>query len=122
MLNSYLNHIFRTYLEKERLLITMNNFTIMGTLDSVFPLEETSSGIKVINFIVSVEHSIKSNQTFDQFKVMAFGALAEGIASKIPVGSSILVKGHLQANNYCSDEKNDYLVELLADEVRFISK
>ena len=109
-------------LQKERKLITMNDFTIMGRLDSVMPLEVTSTGIKVINFIMSVERPFKSNQAFDDFKVTAFKELAEAIASSKPVGSTILVKGRLQSNNYRKDDKVYYSPELLADKVLYIKR
>ena len=94
----------------------------MGRLDSVMPLEETSSGFKVINFIVSVERPYKSSQAFDDFKVTAFKELAEDIASKIAVGSPVLVKGHLQSNNYRKDDRIYYSPELLAEKVLYIAR
>ena len=100
----------------------MNDFTIMGRLDSVMPLEVTSTGIKVINFIVSVERPFKSNQAFDDFRITAFKELAEAIASSKPVGSTILVKGRLQSNNYRKDDKVYYSPELLADKVLYIKR
>ena len=109
-------------LQKERKLITMNDFTIVGRLDTVMPLDETASGIKVINFIVSVERPFKSNQAFDDFRVTAFKELAEAIASSKPVGSTILVKGRLQSNNYRKDDKVYYSPELLADKVLYIKR
>ena len=100
----------------------MNEFTIMGRLDSVMPLEVTSTGIKVINFIVSVERPFKSNQAFDDFKVTAFKELAEDIASKIAVGSPVLVKGRIQSNNYRKNDKFYYSPELLAEKVLYIAR
>ncbi len=69
----------------------MNDFTIMVRLDFAMPLEVTSIGIKVINFIVSIERPFKSNQAFDDFKFRTFKELAEDIASKIAIGSPVLV-------------------------------
>ena len=100
----------------------MNDFTIVGRLDTVMPLDETASGIKVINFIVSVERPFKSNQAFDDFRLTAFKELAEAIASSKPVGSTILVKGRLQSNNYRKDDKVYYSPELLADKVLYIKR
>ena len=94
----------------------------MGRLDSVMPLEVTSTGIKVINFIVSVERPFKSNQAFDDFKVTAFKELAEDIASKIAVGSPVLVKGRIQSNNYRKNDKFYYSPELLAEKVLYIAR
>ena len=100
----------------------MNDFTIVGRLDSIMPLDETASGIKVINFIVSVERPFKPNQAFDDFRITAFKELAEAIASSKPVGSTILVKGRLQSNNYRKDDKVYYSPELLADKVLYIKR
>ena len=40
----------------------MNEFNLIGVLKSVMPLEETASGIKVINFIVEVDRPFKSDK------------------------------------------------------------
>ena len=100
----------------------MNDFTIVGRLDSVTPLDETSTGIKVINFIVSVERPYKSSQAFDDFRITAFKELAEDIASTKAVGSTVLVRGRLQSNNYRKDDKVYYSPELLADKVLYIKR
>ena len=100
----------------------MNDFTIMGRLDSVMPLEVTSTGIKVINFIVSVERPFKSSQAFDDFRVTAFKELAEDIATSKAVGSTVIVKGRLQSNNYRKDERIYYSPELLAEKVYYIAR
>ena len=54
----------------------MNEFTLIASLCSVGPLEETSSGIKVINFIIECDRPFESNVTYDEFKIMAFKELA----------------------------------------------
>ena len=100
----------------------MNDFTIMGRLDSVMPLEVTSTGIKVINFIVSVERPFKSNQTFDDFRITAFKEVAEDIATSKAVGSTVLIKGRLQSNNYRKDDRIYYSPELLAEKVYYIAR
>ena len=100
----------------------MNDFTIMGRLDSVMPLDETVSGIKVINFIVSAERPFKSNQPFDDFRITAFKELAEDIASKKAVGSTVLIKGRFQSNNYRKDDRIYYSPELLAEKVLYIAR
>ena len=98
----------------------MNEFTLIATLLSVGPLEETSSGIKVINFYVKAEKPYKSTQAYDEFKVTAFKELAEEISSKKIIGSDVLIRGRLQANNYNSGDKLYYCPELLADKVMYV--
>ncbi len=86
----------------------MNEFTLIGTLLNVGPLEETSSGIKVVNFYVKADRPFKSNVAYDEFKVTAFKGLAEDIASKKVFGSDVLIRGRLQANNYSKDGRVYY--------------
>ena len=98
----------------------MNDFTILGVLESVGPLEETSSGIKVVNFVITVTKPFKSNQSADEFKVTAFKELAEDITSSAIIGTSVLVRGRLQSNNYRKDDKVYYSPELLAEKVLYV--
>ena len=100
----------------------MNEFALIGTLVSVGPLEETSSGIKVVNFHVKVDRPFKSSVTFDEFKITAFKELAEEISSRKIIGNDVLVKGRLQANNYSKDERTFYSTELLAEKVMYVVK
>ena len=98
----------------------MNEFTILGVLESVGPLEKTSSGIKVVNFVITVARPFKSNQSADEFKVTAFKELAEDITSSAIIGTSVLVRGRLQSNNYRKDDKVYYSPELLAEKVLYV--
>ena len=98
----------------------MNEFTLIGTLLNVGPLEETSSGIKVVNFFVKADRPFKSNQSADEFRVTAFKELAEDITSSAIIGTSVLVRGRLQSNNYRRDDKVYYSPELLAEKVLYV--
>ena len=100
----------------------MNEFTVLGVLTSIGPLEETSSGIKVVNFVISAERPFKSNQSADDFKVTAFKELAEDITSSAIIGTSVLVRGRLQSNNYRKDDKVYYSPELLAEKVFYVAR
>ena len=97
----------------------MNEFTVLGVLESIGPLEETSSGIKVVNFVIKSEKAFKSNQ-YDQFRVTAFKEIAEDAASAGIIGSSVIVKGRLQANNYRKDDRTYYSPELLAEKIFYV--
>ena len=98
----------------------MNEFTVLGVLTSIGPLEETSSGIKIVNFVITVSRPFKSNQSADEFKVTAFKELAEDITSSAIIGTSVLVRGRLQSNNYRKDDKVYYSPELLAEKVLYV--
>ena len=100
----------------------MNEFTVLGVLESIGPLEETSSGIKVVNFVITVTRPFKSSQSADEFKVTAFKELAEDIVASGIIGTSVLVRGRLQSNNYRKDDKVYYSPELLADKVLYIKR
>ena len=100
----------------------MNEFTVLGVLESIGPLEETSSGIKVVNFVITASRPFKSNQSADEFKVAAFKELAEDIVASGIIGTSVLVRGRLQSNNYRKDDKVYYSPELLAEKVLYIAR
>ena len=100
----------------------MNEFTVLGVLESVGPLEETSSGIKVVNFVITVTRPFKSSQSADEFKVTAFKELAEDITSSAIIGTSVLVRGRLQSNNYRKDDKVYYSADMLADKILYVCR
>ena len=100
----------------------MNEFTVLGVLNSIGPLEETSSGIKVVNIVITANRPFKSNQSADEFKVTAFKELAEDITSAGIIGTSVLVRGRLQSNNYRKDDKVYYSPELLAEKILYVCR
>lgn len=100
----------------------MNEFTVLGVLESIGPLEETSSGIKVVNFVITVTRPFKSNQSADEFKVTAFKELAEDITSSAIIGTSVLVRGRLQSNNYRKDDKVYYSADMLAEKILYVCR
>ena len=61
----------------------MYEFTLIGTLLNVGPLEETSSGIKVVNFIIECDRPFESNATYDEFQIMVFKELVKSKLSFI---------------------------------------
>ena len=83
----------------------MNEFEIAVTIELMMPLEETASGVKVLNFTVRY-----------LFKITAFKDLAEEAVGYRP-GERVLIKGRMQDNNFSQDEKTYYTVELVAKSV-----
>ena len=100
----------------------MNEFTLLGVLNSIGPLEETSSGIKLTNFVITVQRPFKSGQSMEEFKITAFKELAEDITSAGIIGTSVLVRGRLQSNNYRKDDKVYYSPELLAEKILYVCR
>lgn len=95
----------------------MNEFEIVGTIELVMPLEETASGVKVLNFTVRYDRpGEKSRKKDDLFRITTFRDLAEEAVRYRP-GEKVIVKGRMQDNNYSRDEKTYYTVELIADNV-----
>ena len=100
----------------------MNEFTVLGVLENIGPLEETSTGIKVVNLVITVTRPFKSAQSTDEFKVTAFKELAEDITSSAIIGTSVLVRGRLQSNNYRKDDRVYYSPELLAEKILYVCR
>ena len=99
----------------------MNEFILIGTLTQAFPMEETSSGISVVNFLVKCDKPFKSSGiSFDEFKVTAFKNVAEDFQSFARVGQTLSIRGRLQANNYSKEEKTYYSPELLAERINVV--
>lgn len=96
----------------------MNEFMLIGTLVQMFPMEETSTGIKVVNFLIESERPFKSSgQSSDLFRVTAFKNVAEDLVSNDLKGKILCIRGRLQSNNYTKDDKTYYANELLAEKI-----
>ena len=54
--------------------------------------------------------------------VPAFKELAEDITSSAIIGTSVLVRGRLQSNNYRKDDKVYYSPELLAEKILYVCR
>ena len=95
----------------------MNEFIISGILTDIGSINETGSGIKVLNFTVRHERpSGKGSKKEDLLRITAFRELAEDVAVSRP-GERILVKGRIQDNNYTKDDRTYYALEPIAETI-----
>ena len=102
----------------------MNEFYVIGKVVSRPELSSTKSGMKLTTLIVQVINDFKNYKgVYDtnEFKVVAFRSIAQKIVEDVKTGSTIVVKGKLNANNYSNEGKTYYVPELFAEKITIIN-
>lgn len=104
----------------------MNKAIIVGNLTRDPELRATGSGVPVCSFTVAVNRRYKDRDgsTFTDFiPVVAWRQQGENCAKYLAKGSKVAVCGPIQVRSYeAQDGSKRYAVEIVADEVEFLSK
>lgn len=76
------------------------------------------------NFTLAVERYMgKDNKPVtDFFNVVSWGKLAEVCGSDLSKGKKVLVDGHIQIRSYMKNEKRQWIVEVVAENLKFIEE
>lgn len=101
----------------------MNRVVLVGRLENTPELRHTSTGIPVANFSLSVRRSIPNGQgryERDVFRVVTWRKLAETCCRFLERGRMIAVDGKLQNRVMASGSDKRVIVEIHADDVRFL--
>lgn len=75
------------------------------------------------NFTLAVERYMgKDNKPVtDFFNVVSWGKLAEVCGSDLSKGKKVLVDGHIQIRSYMKDKKRQWIAEVVAENLKFLS-
>ncbi|MSA99649.1 single-stranded DNA-binding protein [Finegoldia sp. BIOML-A3] len=108
----------------------MNNVSLMGRLTRDVDLRMTNSNLAVGRFNVAVDRKLskekrqeaeKNNQpTADFIGCIAFGKMAENIATYFRKGQRIAVSGHIQTGSYEKDGQRIYTTDVVVDSFDFV--
>ena len=96
----------------------MNEFTLVGTIEELMPMMETSNGISVINFVVRTEKGYISKKE-NLLKISAFKELAEE-TEKNGLHRKVLIKGRIADDNFDKDGKKLYSAQLIAEKIFYL--
>ncbi len=106
---------------------SFNKVILIGNLTADPELKQTGSGKSVCNFGIAVNRpradAEKGQQTVDFINIVAWQNTAEFISKYFKKGSPILVCGELRSGSYTDNlGEKKYFMEVLADEVTFVSR
>ena len=99
----------------------MNRLTIIGNLTKDPETRTTPNGNTVCSFTVAVNRKKVSEPQTDFFRVNAWGKLGELCGRFLGKGRKVAVVGELQARTYESNGKTMLSLDVVADEVEFLS-
>lgn len=102
----------------------MNKLTIIGNLTNAPELRTTTSGVNVCTFTVAVNRKKTANNQdpgADFFRVTAWRGLGENCAKFLDKGRKVAVVGSVSLHTYESNGKQGASLEVLADDVEFLS-
>ena len=103
----------------------MNKVILIGNLTRDPELSETPSGVAVCRFSIAVSRDYansEGNRETDFFNITVWRGRAENCGKYLRKGSKVGVCGSIQTKTYeTSDGVKRYTVEVVADEVQFLS-
>lgn len=102
----------------------MNKITIIGNLTKAPELRSTQAGVNVCGFTVAVNRPKTANNPepgADYFNVNAWRTLGENCAKFLEKGKKVCIVGRVSLRTWEKDGKHGASLEVLADEVEFIS-
>ncbi len=102
----------------------MNKVILIGNLTKDPEVNVTSNDLTNCRFTVAVKRrfSRDGNVESDFFTVVSWRGLAEICGKYLKKGSKVGVSGSIQNRSYeGTDGKKHYIVEIIADEVQFLS-
>lgn len=96
----------------------MNTVTIHGTVGGDPDLRFSQSGNAVLTFSVADNYGKDDKKKTTWWNVIVFGKLAENVANTISKGTSIIVTGRLEQEEFTTkDGEKRKSTKLIADEV-----
>ena len=99
----------------------MNRVFLIGNLTKDPEVSVVSGDLKNCKFSVAVTRRYGSKET-DYFSVVCWRGMAENCGRYLRKGSKVGICGSIQNKNYeTSDGQKRYSVEIVADEVQFLS-
>lgn len=99
----------------------MNRVFLIGNLTKDPEVSVVSNDLKNCKFSIAVTRRYGSKET-DYFSVICWRGMAENCGRYLRKGSKVGICGSIQNKNYeTSDGQKRYSVEIVADEVQFLS-
>lgn len=101
----------------------MNEFNIVGKVLGNLDIKKSENGTNYAQMLLSVKRPFKNKdgkQDFDILQLTMFNNCIEDSKDQVSDGSLVIVKGHINSNNYPKDGKTIYNSSIIADRVSLI--
>ena len=102
----------------------LNQIILVGRLTRYIVVHKTDKGSKVATISLAIPRSFKNmdgNYDTDFVDCVAFDGVAENTSEYCGKGDIVGVKGRVQSRTIEKDGKTEYLVEIIAEKVTFLS-
>lgn len=102
----------------------LNQIVLVGRLTRNIKINKSENGKKIANISLAIPRSFKNMEgTYDTdfIDCIAFENIAENTASYCSKGDIVGVKGRVQSRVVEKEGKKEYLVDIVAEKVTFLS-
>ena len=102
----------------------LNQIILVGRLTRDISVHKTDKGSKVATISLAIPRSFKNmdgNYDTDFIDCVAFDGVAENTSEYCGQGDIVGVKGRVQSRTIEKDGKTEYLMEIIAEKVTFLS-
>ena len=102
----------------------LNQIVLVGRLTRNIKINKSENGKKIANISLAIPRSFKNMEgTYDTdfIDCVAFENIAENTASYCSKGDIVGVKGRVQSRVVEKDGKKEYLMDIVAEKVTFLS-
>lgn len=102
----------------------LNQIVLVGRLTRDIVVNKSEKGVRVATISLAIPRSFKNNEgTYDTdfIDCVAFDYIAENTCEYCKKGDIVGVKGRVQSRVIEKDDKNEYLTEIIAEKVTFLS-
>ena len=102
----------------------LNNVVLVGRLTREVEVKELESGKKVANITLAVPRSFKNSDGVydtDFIDCVIFDNIADNTSEYCKKGDIVGIKGRVQSRVVENEDKKEYLTEIIAEKVTFLS-
>ena len=102
----------------------LNQIVLVGRLTRNIKINKSENGKKIVNISLAIPRSFKNMEgTYDTdfIDCVAFENIAENTASYCSKGDIVGVKGRVQSRVVEKEGKKEYLMDIVAEKVTFLS-
>jgi single-strand DNA-binding protein len=105
----------------------LNRVQLIGYLGKDPEVRTTSTGKKVTNFSLAVDHRWRNaegerKEVTDWFQIVAWGHLGEICSQYLSKGRLVYIEGRLQTQRYEQQGETRYMTRVVADQMQMLDR
>ncbi len=102
----------------------LNQIILVGRLTRNIKVHKSDKGVKVATINLAIPRSFKNvdgGYDTDFIDCVAFDSIAENTKAYCQKGDIVGVKGRVQSRKIEKEDKNEYIMEIIAEKITFLS-